>query len=62
MRYLLLLAALALAGCQDRFRYPCQAPENWDQPFCKRPICSSTYTCPDQVVAPEARKTDEEVR
>jgi hypothetical protein len=44
----LLPVALAFFG-GDRFRYPCQNPENWDTPQCKRPICDVTRTCPDHV-------------
>ena len=45
---LILPIALAFFG-GDRFRYPCQNPENWDTPQCKRPICDVTRTCPDHV-------------
>jgi hypothetical protein len=45
---LILPVALAFFG-GDRFRYPCQNPENWDTPQCKRPICDVTRTCPDHV-------------
>lgn len=45
---ILLPVALAFFG-GDRFRYPCQNPENWDTPQCKRPICDVTRTCPDHV-------------
>jgi hypothetical protein len=44
----LLPVALAFFG-GERFRYPCQNPENWDTPQCKRPICDVTRTCPDHV-------------
>lgn len=45
---ILLPLALAFFG-GDRFRYPCQNPENWDTPQCQRPICDVTRTCPDHV-------------
>lgn len=45
-----------LAGCEDRFRYPCQDPKNWDTPECKAPICTATNTCPDQLIKPEQEK------
>lgn len=48
----LILAALVLAGCDDRFRYPCQDPQNWEKPECKPPICTATATCPSDVVPP----------
>lgn len=62
MKYLLLLIVPVLAACQDRYRYACQDPANWDQAICKRPICSSSYTCPEQLASPEVRKAEEEVR
>ena len=52
MRYIFLVLSL-LAGCEDRFRYPCQDPKNWDIPECKPPICTSTGTCPEDVTQPE---------
>lgn len=40
--------ALAFFG-GDRFRYPCQNPDNWNEAFCKRPACDVTRTCPDHI-------------
>lgn len=56
MRYLLIL--LLLAGCEDRFRYPCQDNKNWNKPECQRPECALTGTCPDQLVKPEDMKEE----
>jgi hypothetical protein len=54
MRLLVVCLALSvLAGCSDRFRYPCQNPENWETKECKPPICTATQTCPDDVAKPE---------
>ena len=39
---------LALFG-GDRFRYPCQDPDNWDKDFCKAPKCDVTRTCPEHI-------------
>ena len=47
-----------LVGCSDQFRYPCQDPRNWDKSDCKRPLCSVTSTCPDQLTRPEDRKEE----
>lgn len=58
MKYALVL--VLLAGCQDQYRYPCQNPSNWNEAFCKRPVCSSSYTCPDQLASPEVRKPEED--
>jgi hypothetical protein len=45
-----------LMGCDDRFRYPCQDPQNWQNTECKPPICTATGTCPEQLVKPEQEK------
>ena len=53
VKYLLvlLLLPLALAYCSDgeRFRYPCQNPDNWDKAICKLPVCDVTRTCPEHI-------------
>ena len=45
---LVLPIALAYFG-GDRFRYPCQDPENWDKKVCQKPTCDVTRTCPEHV-------------
>ena len=39
--------ALLLVGCEDTYRYPCQDPENKDNPECNRPICETDGFCYD---------------
>ena len=47
---LLLLMPVGLIMCSgDRFRYPCQDPENWDKDICKMPLCDVTRTCPEHI-------------
>ena len=47
---LLLLFPLGLAVFSgDRFRYPCQDPDNWDKKECKMPTCDVTRTCPEHI-------------
>ena len=47
---LLLLLPLALAWCsEERFRYPCQDPANWDKEICKMPLCDVNRTCPEHI-------------
>ena len=47
---LLLLLPIAMATCSgDRFRYPCQDPNNWDDKMCQKPYCDVTRTCPEHV-------------
>jgi hypothetical protein len=46
---LIFLPILIVAGCDERFRYPCQNPDNWDKAFCKMPACDVTRTCPEHI-------------
>lgn len=55
MRYALVLVIL-LAGCQDRYRYPCQDPNNFYKPECQKPRCLFTQMCPEYLVAPILEK------
>lgn len=53
MRYLAIIAAImALAGCEDEYRYPCQNPDNFHAPDCQKPKCQFTQQCPEYLVAP----------
>jgi hypothetical protein len=52
MRLLLCLTIMALAGCEDRYRYTCQNPDKFDLPECQKPRCLFTQTCPEYLVAP----------
>lgn len=57
MRYILiLLLPLALIACDERYRYPCQNPENWDMKQCKKPYCSANGTCPEDLKHYEKEK------
>lgn len=40
---------LLLVGCDERYRYPCQNPHNWDEQYCKKPFCSGNGTCPEDL-------------
>jgi hypothetical protein len=53
---ILLVVALCLTGCEDRFRYTCQDPTNWNNAECKPPICTATGTCPEMLIKPEPEK------
>jgi hypothetical protein len=55
IRIITLIALLSLVGCQDRFRYPCQDPSNWNDAQCKKPECEATRTCPDLIIKPDKR-------
>ncbi len=53
---IMILMAFLMTGCEDRFRYPCQDPKNWELAECKPPICTATSTCPEQLNKPEQEK------
>ena len=51
---LLLITSFVLTGgCESRFRYTCQDPENWNKAECQKPTCSATKTCPEDLVGHE---------
>ena len=50
MKYLALLAVLALIGCQDRYRFPCQDPQNWHKAHCNKPLCKADETCTEYLI------------
>jgi len=60
MRYLLLV--LLLAGCDDRYRYPCQNPDNFGLEQCQKPKCLFTQQCPEYLVAPILEKKVSDVQ
>lgn len=58
----LILTMLALAGCEDRYRYPCQNPDNFHKPDCQKPKCLFTQQCPEYLVAPILEKQIDQTR
>jgi hypothetical protein len=56
MKLIFVCLLVLMAGCDDRFRYPCMDKSNWDKPFCQRPDCAITQTCPDQLMKPDDMK------
>ena len=56
MRILLCLSIMVLAGCEDRYRYVCQNPNNFELKECQKPQCQFTQTCPEYLVAPVLEK------
>ena len=50
MKYILTLLLIPLlVACEERYRYPCQDPENWNEQQCKKPYCSANGTCPEDL-------------
>jgi hypothetical protein len=56
MKYLIAFALVLLTGCQDRYRYPCQNPDNFYAKECQKPKCQFTQQCPEYLVAPIMEK------
>ena len=54
------IVVAGLASCEDRFRYACQDPDNWDTKQCQKPYCDVTQTCPEHVFA-DQRKIQEQL-
>jgi hypothetical protein len=50
MKYIIATILLALTGCQDSYRYPCQNPANFDKPMCNAPSCEADGTCTKYLV------------
>jgi hypothetical protein len=63
MKYLLLLLLpFVLAACNERYRYPCQDPENWGTKECTKPFCSANGTCPEDLKHYEKDKEGKQVQ
>ena len=58
MKYILILLPFLLVGCVERYRYPCQDPENWNEKQCQKPYCSANGTCPEDLTHYEKEKSN----
>lgn len=47
--FILALPVVFAAGCNQKFRYPCQNPENWETVQCQKPLCEVNRDCPDLI-------------
>ena len=56
MKYLLVFVAFMLHGCDEKYRYFCQNPDNFHAEPCQKPRCQFTQTCPEYLVAPILEK------
>jgi hypothetical protein len=46
----LAVASLALMACEDRYRYDCQDPDNWQEDICKKPKCVAMGYCTEWLI------------
>ena len=52
----LILSLMLISGCEDRYRYACQNPDNFALAECQKPKCLFTQQCPEYLVAPILEK------
>jgi hypothetical protein len=62
MKLAALLSLLLLTGCEERYRYFCQNPDNFHAVQCQKPRCQFTQTCPEYMVAPILEKQIEQTK
>ena len=62
MKYVLLVLLVFLVGCDEKYRYKCQNPDNFHATECQKPRCLFTQTCPEYLVAPILEKKVDEVK
>jgi hypothetical protein len=53
MKYMITITLLALAGCSDSYRFPCQDPANWNKVHCNPPVCEANGTCTKYLIKGE---------
>lgn len=45
----MVVLAASLTQCEQHYRYACQDPANWDQDYCKKPLCEVNRDCPEYI-------------
>ena len=50
------ILALLLVGCEEKYRYPCQDPQNWEKSDCQRPRCEVDGQCRDDLTGGVSEK------
>jgi len=53
MKYIITMALLVLAGCEDRYRYSCQDPANHNKTQCQPPACEASGICTKYLIKGE---------
>lgn len=44
--------SITLGGCEYRYRYPCQDPNNWNKLECNNEICEADGSCTKNTLGP----------
>ena len=47
--FFIFVTSVLLTGCYDRFRYPCQDPNNSEKEECSIESCQVSRTCPNLI-------------
>ena len=45
--------SITLGGCEYRYRYPCQDPQNWNKEECNNLECKVQGNCTDDLLGPQ---------
>lgn len=46
----LVLGIVYVFGAEDKFRYECQDPVNWEQAYCQPPLCEASAACTKDLI------------
>jgi hypothetical protein len=49
-KFLVILPLIFLAGCEFRYRYECQDPQNWNKAMCNNDECKAEGSCTADVL------------
>ena len=60
MNKLIPLFVMLLVGCEERYRYACQDPANWNNKECQRPACEVDGQCTDELIGKHAAEAQAE--
>jgi hypothetical protein len=55
----IILIATLFTGCESRYRYYCQDPNNWEDKNCQRPYCEADGICTDELLGKQSPPLEE---
>jgi hypothetical protein len=65
-KFLIIIPLILLAGCEFKYRYECQDPQNWGKEMCNNDVCKAEGDCATDLlgftptVAEQFKKTNGE--
>lgn len=48
--FALVLGIIYVFAAEDKYRYECQDPANWEQAYCQPPLCEATAACTKDLI------------